>query len=93
MPHHAAWNEMATGGVVPGPRGAPVPIIAHGGEEYAGVGKTFRGLTLNIGTLMGDDASLRELVRLIMPLLGQDGRRTSFTGINRLGYFPGSSAP
>ena len=31
--------QMGKGGTVPGPIGAPVPIIAHGGEEFAGVGK------------------------------------------------------
>lgn len=31
------------GGIVPGPTGTPVPIIAHGGEEFLGVGgKTSR---------------------------------------------------
>lgn len=34
----AAGISMQHGGIVPGPIGAPVPIIAHGGEEFLGTG-------------------------------------------------------
>jgi len=85
--------EMAKGGIVPGPIGAPIPIIAHGGEQFAGVGKSFGGTNIYIGSFMGDESSLREFSRKVKEIMGQDGRRTSFSGINRLEYFPGSSAP
>lgn len=83
------------GGIVPGALGQPVPIIAHGGEQFAGVGKSFGGNTFQfyIGNFMGDEASQRELVGKFKEIMGQDSRRTSFSGINRLGYYPGSSAP
>ena len=81
------------GGIVPGPTGAPVPIIAHGGEEFAGVGKSSRPVNIYIGSYMGDESSLRALSRKIKEIMGQDTRRTSFPSINRLEYFPGSSAP
>lgn len=87
--------KMAKGGIVPGALGQPVPIIAHGGEQFAGVGKSLGGSTYQfyIGSYMGDESSKRELVREFEAVMQQDGRRTSFPGINRLGYFPGSSAP
>ena len=85
--------SMQFGGVVPGPIGAPVPVMAHGGEAFAGVGGRL-GSTFNvsIGNFMGDEASLREFARTIKELQGQDSRRQTFSGINRLGYFPGSSS-
>ncbi len=85
--------SMQFGGEVPGPIGAPVPVMAHGGEQFAGVGNKL-GSTFNvsIGNFMGDESSLREFARTIKELQGQDGRRTSFSGVNRLGYFPGSSS-
>jgi len=42
--------SMQHGGIVPGPLGRPVPIIAHGGEEYLGVGaNSTGGDTFNLG--------------------------------------------
>ena len=35
------------GGIVPGPPGQPVPIIAHGGEEFLGVGGSRRSTVVN----------------------------------------------
>ncbi len=82
------------GGVVPGALGTPIPIMAHGGEEFAGVGKSFgRSVNIYIGNFMGDEASLRAFSSKIKEVFGQDTRRTSFPSINRLEYFPGSSAP
>ncbi len=86
---------FASGGIIPGPIGQPMPIIAHGGEQFAGVGKSIGGNTynFNIGNFMGDEVSLRAFSRKVKQLMGQDNRRTSFAGVNRLEYFPGSSAP
>ena len=87
--------SMQYSGIVPGTIGKPVPIMAHGGEQFAGVGKSLGGNTFQfyIGSYMGDEASQRALVGKFKEIMGQDGRRTSFSGINRLEYFPGSSAP
>jgi len=85
--------EMQKGGIVPGPIGAPIPIIAHGGEQFAGVGKSFGGTNIYIGNFMGDESSLRAFSRKVKEVIGQDVRRTSFSGINKSEYFPGSSAP
>jgi len=85
--------EMQKGGIVPGPIGAPVPIIAHGGEPFGGIGgKAFGDVHIHIGSFMGDEASLRAFSRKLKEIMGQDVRRTSFSGINRLEYFPGSSS-
>jgi len=84
------------GGIVPGPIGQPVPILAHGGELVSGLhGEAMGGTTVNInvGSYLGDESSLREFVRTMKDIFNQDIRRTSFAGINTLGYFPGSSAP
>ena len=96
--HHPSWElgmpMLAKGGIVPGPIGAPIPIIAHGGEQFAGIGKSFGAVNINIyGDYMGDESSKRALIRKFKELMAQDTRRTSFAGINRVGYFPGSSAP
>ena len=87
--------EAKFGGIVPGPIGQPVPIMAHGGEEFAGVGKSFGGNTysIHIGNFMGDEASRRAFSRDMKEIMAQDSRRTSFSPINRLGYFGGSSSP
>ncbi len=86
--------SLARGGIVPGTLGQPVPIIAHGGEAFGGVGgKLGSTFNVSIGNFMGDESSLREFARTIKELEGQDNRRTSFAGINRAGYFQGSSAP
>jgi len=84
--------SMQKGGIVPGPIGAPIPVIAHGGEQFAGVGKSFGDVHVHIGNFMGDESSLRAFTRKVKEIMGQDTRRTSFSGINRLEYFPGSSS-
>jgi len=53
------------GGIVPGPIGQPVPIMAHGGEQFAGVGNTL-GNTINInvaGSLWRTSDLVRDLRR------------------------------
>lgn len=52
-----------------------------------------QSITIHIGNFMGDESSLRAFSRKVKEIIGQDTRRTSFSGINRLEYFPGSSAP
>jgi len=97
MPTQEALDipSMQSGGIVPGPFGQPTPIMAHGGEVVSGLHGEAMGTTVNIsmGNFMGDENSLREFARTLKDVLGQDTRRTSFPGVNKLGYFQGSSAP
>jgi len=79
------WEKMAKGGIIVGEAG-PEAIIPLG----EGMGSTY---SINIGNFMGDESSLRAFARKLKDIIGEDGRRTSFSGINRLEYFPGSSAP
>ena len=81
------------GGIVPGPIGQPVPIMAHGGEQFLGSSQSAGGINIHIGSFLGDESSLREFARIIKDTINQDTRRTSFAGVNTLGYFGGSSAP
>lgn len=56
------WSQvpnMQFGGIVPGPIGQPVPIIAHGGEQFAGVGNSIGG-EINIYNY-GSVVTMREL--------------------------------
>lgn len=86
---------FAFGGIVPGPIGQPVPIMAHGGESYSGlhnIGKTTgNNVTVNLGVLPGDDVTIRRVVRMIKDILGEDSRRNSFGQVNQ-GYFYGRSS-
>ena len=86
--------SMQYGGVVPGPIGMPVPITAHGGEVFSGVGAKTQtgGLHVHIGSFMGDEMSLRDLTRRLQELMREEERRTAFSGINA-GYFYGGSHP
>ncbi len=94
LPSSYRLPSMQYGGIVPGPIGAPIPVMAHGGEEFAGVGKSFgRSLNVYIGSFMGDESSLRAFSSKLKEIMGQDTRRTSFSGINKWDYFSGSSAP
>jgi hypothetical protein len=83
------WNEekqewepkasMASGGVVPGPVGQPVPIIAHGGEVFAGVGGGF-GTTVNVyvaGSVTAED----DLAETVRQALLRDKARNVDTGL------------
>jgi len=83
------------GGIVPGPIGHPIPIMAHGGEEYLGVQNIGRSMgntvTINLGVLPGDDVTIRKVARAIKDVMGEDGRRNMFSPIN-LGYGSGNSS-
>jgi len=50
------------GGIVPGPIGAPIPVIAHGGEEFAGPGG-FGGVTVIMPNYLGDRSEVTEWMR------------------------------
>ena len=79
------------GGIVPGAIGQPVPIIAHGGEEYLGVQNIGRSMgnsvTINLGVLPGDDATIRRFFRGLKDFMGEDGRRNAFAQVNKGYYF------
>ena len=84
--------SFASGGIVPGPIGAPVPVMAHGGEAFAGVGQGFSTtVNVNLGLLPGDEVTLGKVVALIKSRLGRDGRRNSFGPVNQ-GYYFGRSS-
>lgn len=85
---------FASGGIVPGAYGTPTPIMAHGGEIVSGLHGEFMGGTtiINVGNFMGDETSMKQFAKKVKEIIGQDTRRTSFSGINRLGYYPGSSS-
>ncbi len=74
--------EMAAGGIVPGPIGKPVPIIAHGGEQFAGVGKRFGDtyITIQSEAFMGNEAEARSFAQTILDYIREDEART--TGVS-----------
>lgn len=55
--------SLARGGIVPGPLGQPIPIIAHGGEAFGGVGGRM-GTIINVN-VEGSVVSERELVDVL----------------------------
>jgi len=87
IPETPELPEYQHGGTVPGSKGRPVPIIAHGGEEFLGVqniGRSAVGnVTMNLGLLPGDDVTLRNVGRMFKDVLGEDMRRTSFPHVNK----------
>lgn len=47
----ALLPSFGAGGVVPGPKGAPMMAVVHGGEEFSGVGRSLSdGVTLQVPT-------------------------------------------
>jgi len=52
------------GGIVPGPIGQPIPIIAHGGEQFLGDGMVGGGVTVNV-TVEGSVIAERDLAETI----------------------------
>ncbi len=70
--------SYASGGVVPGAIGEPVPIIAHGGEEFAGVGKSFEP-SINV-TVNGSILTERELSSALREVYLDIKRRNGSTG-------------
>jgi len=57
--------QFQGGGVVPGPIGTPVPVIAHGGEEFLGSGVSRGGDTyiVNIGGSVISERELKKTLR------------------------------
>jgi len=84
--------QFQYGGVVPGAIGSPVPIMAHGGERFLGAGGGAGSVNINVGNFMGDESSLRDFTYKVQQIMKEYNRGTSFSGINRLGYWPGSSS-
>lgn len=69
---------FAEGGVVPGPVGAPVPAIVHGGETIIPPGKRLGGVTINItgNTFMSDEETAEKIGDMIMKNLKLQTRYT-----------------
>jgi hypothetical protein len=57
--------------------------------NLAGAGGT-QEIHIHVGTLIGDDMSMRKLAKTIKQTIGEDNRRNSFNQIQR-GYFTGTS--
>ncbi len=79
-----AWVTEARGyqfgGIVPGPIGRPIPIIAHGGEQFAGVGGKM-GNTYNFyNNFEGSLVSERELVDIMRRQFILEKDRNTTTG-------------
>lgn len=74
-------GSFAAGGVVPGPIGAPVGVVAHGGEEYMGVGGQRQPSVVQhweINTLHpGDPATLTAIGKAATRGIGYQGLRQS----------------
>lgn len=90
---YADLPSYGSGGIVPGAPGEPQLAIVHGGEEFSGVGNSLGGtnLNINIGTLVGDDVSVRNLAREVKKYIQEDNRRNSFGQTNN-GYYYGRSS-
>jgi len=60
-----AVPSMEFGGIVPGPIGQPVPIIAHGGEAFLGVGNKGQSVnvTANVYGWVGTDQQIARKIR------------------------------
>jgi hypothetical protein len=71
--------SFASGGIVPGPIGQPVPVIAHGGEAFAGVGGGF-GTTVNV-YISGSVVAERDLAETIREQLLKLKGRNVRTGL------------
>ena len=73
---------FALGGTVPGPIGAPVRAIVHGGEEISRPGSRGGGPSINVyvGAFMGTESDMRALTRIIAEQL-KEMQRTSRRGV------------
>lgn len=72
--------EMQHGGIVPGPIGKPMPIIAHGGERFLGAGRNGGSPTIYV-TVQGSVVSERDLTEAIREQLIYLGERNTTTGL------------
>lgn len=84
----AAYREQhiptfRTGGIVPGPFGQPVPVLAHGGEVFLGVGSSKKERlgntitnTFNIsGLVVREEADVSRIARELKTLQDRTERR------------------
>jgi hypothetical protein len=68
------------GGIVPGPFGKPVPVIAHGGEVFAGAGQGLGNTIVNV-YVAGSVQAERDLAQTIRRELLLIGNRNVSTGL------------
>jgi len=89
----AAVAELAEGGIVTRPTRA---LIGEAGPE-AVIPLSQAGLTgtkevhIHVGNYMGDEMSMRQLVRKIDQMLKEEGRRSAFGQVNQGWYYGRSS--
>jgi len=93
IPYPKFAGDYQHGGIVPGPIGQPVPIIAHGGEQFLGNAHMPVGnvVNVNLGLLPGDDVTMRRLSRLFKQFQDEDSRRNAFGPVNK-GFYYGRSS-
>jgi len=76
------WHGQ-TGGIVPGMRNQPVPIIAHGGERVIPAGEVAGGgnISINFGNVsVRNDQDIQEIARQVSSVLGQRNRWAKMGG-------------
>ncbi|OGO04007.1 MAG: phage tail tape measure protein [Chloroflexi bacterium RBG_13_54_8] len=81
--------SLQYGGIVPGAAGEPVPIVAHGGERYMGVGNPLPAgvgagggsinVTISAGAFMGSQAEALEFGYKVRDIISQINRRDGLT--------------
>jgi len=70
---------MQYGGIVPGPIGKPVPIIAHGGEQFAGMGRSLGNIynvTFNYDISLASESETRDAAQRLLEYIREDEMRT-----------------
>lgn len=68
---------FASGGVVPGPIGAPVPAIVHGGETVIPAGASFGAPNITINATISNDYDVRRLAEELKRYWVTDFERVS----------------
>lgn len=74
---------FAAGGIVPGPTGAPMLAVVHGGEEFSGVGRSLGGSTtinVSVHPRPGQDLRPQDVADAINKAVKQG---YGITGVNR----------
>lgn len=90
---HRNLQRFAAGGIVTSPtlamigEAGPEAVVPLGGGLGGEVHHHW-----SIGNFMGDQASLRAFFRMAKEVMAEEDQRTTFAGINKLGYMPGSSS-
>lgn len=86
----ASATPRAEGGIVTKPE---LSLVGEAGPEaiipLSQLGSMGGGVTVNVGSFMGDELSLREFTRRIQRILNEESRRSSFKPTETSYYSPG----